>query len=115
VRILIVEDDRGQQMVYRLWFEDHPPDICDSVERARKLLEENRYDAVIIDLYLKEDETGLRLIEEMARKRERPRIVIVSAYTDKLREMFPVKLEGVSWLSKEEATRERLMRELGLT
>ena len=110
-----MEDNRGQQMVYRLWFEDHPPDICDSVERARKLLEENRYDAVIIDLYLKEDETGLRLIEEMARKRERSRIVIVSAYTDKLREMFPVKLEGVSWLSKEEATRERLMRELGLT
>ena len=102
-------------MIYQLWFENETLDICASIEEAGKLLRDNRYDAVIIDLYLKDRESGIKVLKEIAQQEHKPPIIIVSAYIEQLREMFPIELEGVSWVPKEEATKERLMKELGLT
>jgi len=112
VRILIVEDNKGQQMVYQHWFEGETLDLCDSVDGARELIKKKKYDAVILDLYLKDKESGFRLLEEIAQSKLRPKIIIVSAYIDQLQEMFPVEMKGVTWIPKEEATRERLKEEL---
>jgi DNA-binding response OmpR family regulator len=111
-KILVIEDNHGQQEVYKYWFSDHSLDFCEKISDAWRLLETKDYDFILLDLYLGEKESGASFLEKL--KDVKPKVIVVSAYTSFLKEPVMKEKENVVWLDKEEATQERLMKEMGL-
>jgi DNA-binding NtrC family response regulator len=113
-RILIIEDSKGQQIVYKHWFSDHSLDFCDNIYDASLLVETKDYDVILLDLHLGESESGLSFMENFEIKDGKPKVIVVSAYIYSLTKPVMKKKENIVWLDKEEATQERLMKEMGL-
>jgi len=120
-KILVIEDNHGQQEVYKYWFSDHllveravalpHLDFCEKISDAWRLLETKDYDFILLDLYLGAEESGASFLEELIIK---PKVIVVSAYLSFLTDLVMKEKENVVWLDKEEATQERLMKEMGL-
>jgi DNA-binding NtrC family response regulator len=121
-KILVIEDNHGQQEVYKYWFSNHSLDFCEKISDAWRLLETKDYDFILLDLYLGAEESGASFLEEL--KDVKPKVIVVSAYLSFLTlrrsrgllfaESVMKEKENVVWLDKEEATQERLMKEMGL-
>jgi len=115
-RILIIEDDKSQKMVYQYWFsENYLLDLCDNISDAFLLLKKKGYDVILLDLHLGEFESGFSLLEKLKTQNlVKPKVIVVSAYLDSLKELTAKEKENIVWLDKEEATQERLIKEMGL-
>ena len=133
-RILIIEDDKSQQLVYQYWFSDHSLvekamalkpaeacprpttrlDLCDNLSDAFKLVKQNDYDIILLDLHLGESESGLYFLQDLKLKSGKPKIIVVSAYFSSLEKLSLENRENLVCLDKEEATQERLMLEMEL-
>jgi DNA-binding response OmpR family regulator len=113
-RILIIEDDKSQQLVYQYWFSDHSLDFCEKSSDASLLVRTKDYDVILLDLHLGEYESGFYFLENFDRKNSKPRIIVVSAYFSSIEQLALEEKENIVWLDKEEATQERLMKEMGL-
>jgi len=111
-KILVIEDNHGQQEVYKYWFSDHSLDFCEKISDAWRLLETKDYDFILLDLYLGAEESGASFLEEL--KDVKPKVIVVSAYISSLKEPVMKEKKNVVWLDKEEATQERLMEEMKL-
>jgi len=120
-KILVIEDNHGQQEVYKYWFSNHSLveravalphlDFCEKISDAWRLLETKDYDFILLDLYLGAEESGASFLEELIIK---PKVIVVSAYLSFLTDLVMKEKENVVWLDKEEATQERLMKEMKL-
>jgi CheY-like chemotaxis protein len=114
-RILIIEDNKSQQKVYQYWFSDYLCDFCDSISDALKWVTAKDYDVILLDLHLGAKESGFSFLEELPKVQKtskEPKVVVVSAYLDSL---FAIEeKENLVWLTKEEATQERLIEEIKL-
>ena len=113
-RILIIEDSKGQQKVYKYWFSDHSLDFCEKNSDALRLVRVRDYDIILLDLHLGESESGVSFLDNFELKNVKPKVIVVSAYIYSLKEPVMKEKENVVWLDKEEATQERLMEEMGL-
>ena len=110
MNILVVEDNHSQQKVYEYWFAD---DSCDSITDAWELFQTKHYDAVLLDLHLGDKESGLHFLERLSLHKDvKPKVIVVSAYLSFLQEPMIKEKENVVWLTKEEATQERLVEEV---
>jgi DNA-binding response OmpR family regulator len=87
-RILLVEDEANLRLLYRLELVLDGYEVIDagSGTEALQLLEREKIDAVVLDLWLP-DYHGLQLLEEMLARQQHLHIVINSAY-DHFREDF---------------------------
>lgn len=113
-RILIIEDSKGQQIVYKYWFSDHSLDFCEKSSDASLLVRTKDYDVILLDLHLGEYESGFSFLENLELKDVKPKVIVVSAYLDSIKELVMKEKKDIVWLNKEEATQERLMKEMGL-
>ena len=138
-RILIIEDNTGQQEVYKYWFSDHSLDFCEKISDALRLVQTKDYDIILLDLHLGESESGFSFLDNFELKDGKPKVIVVSAYLSSLAEGLvplrgamqcshctpsalitprkePVMKENkdIVWLDKEEATQEVLMEEMEL-
>ncbi len=101
-------------------------DFCDSISDAEKFLETTDYDFILLDLHLGDKESGFSFLEKLPKlPLFKAKVIVVSAYFDPLAEglVLPItprrkpvikEKKNVVWLTKEEATQERLMEEIGL-
>ena len=124
-RILIIEDDKSQQIVYKYWFSDHSLveravalphlDFCEKNSDALRLVKTKYYDVILLDLHLGESESGFSFLEEFKNRNDvKPKVIVVSAYFSSLKESMMKEKKDIVWLDKEEATQERLMKEMEL-
>jgi CheY-like chemotaxis protein len=125
---LIIEDNHSQQKVYQYWFSDYLCDFCDSISDALKRVTATDYDVILLDLHLGAKESGFSFLEALPRLKVqkipespsdyfgdgKPKVVVVSAYLDSLKEFVIEEKENVVWLTKEEATQERLIEAMKL-
>jgi DNA-binding response OmpR family regulator len=113
-RILIIEDLKGQQIVYKYWFSNHSLDFCDNISDASLLVQVKDYDIILLDLHLGESESGFSFLENLELKDVKPKVIVVSAYLDSIKELAMKEKKDIVWLTKEEATQERLSKEMKL-
>ena len=113
-RILIIEDSKGQQKVYKYWFSDHSLDFCDKISDALRLVQTTSYDVILLDLHLGESESGFSFLDNFELKDSKPKVIVVSAYFSSLKEPMMKENKDIVWLDKEEATFERLTQEMKL-
>ena len=113
MNILVVEDNHSQQKVYKYWFADDSLDSCDSIADAWELFQTKHYDAVLLDLFLGDKESGFYFLEKLSELQGvKPKVIVVSEYLDFLQEPMIKEEENLVWLTKEEATQERLVQEI---
>jgi len=68
-KLLITEDDTESQKLLQLILKkDFEIDICDSAQSFFNRLNENKYEAVLMDVTLKGGKSGLDIIREMRKK-----------------------------------------------
>ncbi|MBC8231276.1 response regulator [bacterium] len=123
-QILIIEDSKGQQKVYKYWFSDHSLveravalphlDFCDKISDALRLVQTTYYDVILLDLHLGESESGFSFLDNFELKDSKPKVIVVSAYFSSLKEPMMKENKDIVWLDKEEATFERLTQEMKL-
>jgi len=113
-RILIIEDLKGQQIVYKYWFSSHSLDFCEKISDASLLVKMKDYDFILLDLNLGESDSGFSFLDNFEIKDDKPKVIVVSAYLDSIKELVMKEKKNIVWLDKEEATQERLMKEMGL-
>ena len=113
-RILIIEDNTGQQEVYKYWFSDHSLDFCEKISDALRLVQTKDYDIILLDLHLGESESGFSFLDNFELKDGKPKVIVVSAYLSSLKEPVMKENKDIVWLDKEEATQEVLMEEMEL-
>ncbi|MBK9097553.1 MAG: response regulator [bacterium] len=76
--ILIVEDEVESQKFFELILrKKFEMDFCDSLRTMNTLLKEKIYDAVIMDISLKDGNNGFDLIKEIRRSSTRTEIPII--------------------------------------
>jgi len=113
VNILVVEDNQSQQKVYKYWFANDSLDCCDSIQDAWELFQTKHYDAVLLDLYFGDKESGFYFLERLSKLQDvKTKVIVVSAYLDFLQELTIRKGKNLVWLTKEEATQKRLAEEI---
>jgi CheY-like chemotaxis protein len=65
-RLLLVEDDKNTQNIYRKMFSLHfKVEVCDNDEEFYKLLKKFKFDIIIMDISLKGFKDGLQLTKEI--------------------------------------------------
>ena len=65
-RLLLVEDDKNTQNIYRKMFALHfKVEVCDNDEEFYKLLKKFKFDIIIMDISLKGFKDGLQLTKEI--------------------------------------------------
>jgi len=84
-RVLLLEDDPAWVEQFRSMLPTPPYAICvaETVEDATRLLADQSFDAVLLDLRLRdweEDFSGMSFLDVLDRAYPRPSVVIVSAY-----------------------------------
>ena len=82
--ILIVDDEHNVALTLRLVFEDigYAVTIANSCAAALGIVQDGRrtFDAVITDLSMEEDQSGLKLATVAARLHPRPSVVMITGF-----------------------------------
>lgn len=85
-RVLVIEDDHSIAMMlaFVLGHQDHVVEICTDGSEAMARLDGEPTDAVVTDVMLPSDETGLDVVRELRRRQEWRDVpaIIVSALGD---------------------------------
>lgn len=80
-RLLIVDDDQALRLLFSMALEsaDFQSDCASGGEEALKLLTENRYDLVLLDLRMP-NVSGLEVLARMRERGDFTKVIIVSAF-----------------------------------
>ena len=100
-RILVVDDDRTIREALAAALSDAGYDsaAADGVESARRTLEDVRWDAVLLDVRLK-DGDGLGLLEEIRRTRPALPVIMATSYGDSDRTIRAMKAGAFDYVTK---------------
>lgn len=102
-RVLVCEDnpDVAQQLQAMLIRRGYQADIADSAEEAKRLLGQNRYDAMTLDITLP-GQDGLSLVRELQadEKTANLPIMVISAKASTERDASGASLNVLDWLDK---------------
>jgi DNA-binding response OmpR family regulator len=82
-KILVVEDDKPNQLIYRrILSRNYEITICGDVAEFNAALSDNTYDLFIIDLALNSERNGIDLIKELRNisKYEKIPIVVITGH-----------------------------------
>ncbi|MGQ3891577.1 MHYT domain-containing protein [Legionella sp. CNM-4043-24] len=103
-RLLVCEDDEDQSDYLKILLESagFTVDVADSVEQAKKLLQQHRYEILLLDLILP-DQDGIAFIRELrtSKQTEELHIIVLSVIAQTGRALL--KDDGISiidWLDK---------------
>ena len=83
--VLIVEDDKEAVEMYVMFFESQGFEIvgkCDNGKEAIKIMTEKQPKAVLLDIGLKGELTGLDVLKEVANLLNISKVIVVSAYPE---------------------------------
>ena len=80
LRILVIEDDPRMVELLRtgLWERGHSIVTATTAEEGQQLVDENRFDAIVLDLGLP-DRSGTTIAEHLSQRTDRPAIVMLTA------------------------------------
>jgi len=80
-RVLVVDDNDDQRMTYTEILRRHGYHVREApaVAEAIQAASEERVDLVLVDLFLT-GETGIELVDQLARLVPRPRVIVMTAY-----------------------------------
>jgi response regulator of citrate/malate metabolism len=101
-KILIIEDETIISFGYRLQLERMGFDVIGtarSSEEAEQLLEQDKPDLIIMDIYLKGDKTGLELAQEIHQQEPIPILFLTASTKPEVVEAIRA-LKGSQYLSK---------------
>jgi DNA-binding NtrC family response regulator len=100
-RILIVDDDRTIREALAVAFRDAGYDgrTASGIDEARSRLAEFDFDAVLLDIRLK-DGDGLRFLEELQRDAPRLPVIMATAYGDSERTIHAMKTGAFEYVTK---------------
>lgn len=77
-RILVVEDDLENQKFLRIFLKrKFVVDLCDSAEEFYQLMDENKYDIILMDISLRGGKDGLQITTELREKEATKNIPII--------------------------------------
>ncbi len=81
-KILVVDDEKNLRILYEeeLSQEGYEVDIADSAEMAFKLLEDKKYDAIILDIQMP-GMNGLEAMGHILHKHRKQAIILNTAYS----------------------------------
>ena len=104
IRILLLEDNAGDAYLVKEQLRDvdnftYSIDDTQYLEQAIALLEENSYDAILLDLTLPDSE-GIETFQAIARQAEDTAIVIISAVSEEALAIQAVKQGAQDYLAK---------------
>ena len=99
-KILIIEDDRGlnQGIVMALKKEDYEFIQCYSIWEARKILEEVKWDLILLDINLP-DGNGFDLLRKIKEKSSVP-VIIITANDMEIDEVMGLELGADDYITK---------------
>lgn len=100
-RILVVEDSPSLALGYAAQLEDvgHEVSLCETLAEARRALESEKFDVVLLDLQLP-DGDGLTILDVLARKPGSPSVVVVTADGSLNRAIMAMRLGAYDFLVK---------------
>src|SRR5690348_5255499 len=100
-RLLVVDDDRTIREGLSLALHDAGYDshTAEGVEDARRQLQSAQFDAVLLDIRLK-DGDGLRLLDELRRQRPQLPVIMATAYGDSERTIAAMKAGAFEYVTK---------------
>ncbi len=100
-RLLVVDDERAIRDGLRATFDDWGYDVltADGISAARALLSEAHFDAVLLDIRLR-DGDGLEFLRELRSRFPSLAVLIVTAYGDSARAISAMKLGAFEYLTK---------------
>lgn len=100
-RILVVEDSPSLALGYAAQLEDvgHEVSLCETLAEARRALEAEKFDVVLLDLQLP-DGDGLTILDALARKPGSPSVVVVTADGSLNRAITAMRLGAYDFLVK---------------
>ena len=100
-RILIVDDDEALLLLFSMALEcsDYHNDCASGGEEALKMLSENTYDLVLLDLQMP-GVNGLEVLSRMRKRGDLTRVVIVSAFVPGSAVLRAVSLGVTTFLGK---------------
>lgn len=100
-RILVVEDSPSLALGYAAQLEDvgHEVSLCETLAEARRALEAEKFDVVLLDLQLP-DGDGLTILDALAQKPGSPSVVVVTADGSLNRAITAMRLGAYDFLVK---------------
>jgi DNA-binding NtrC family response regulator len=101
-KILVVDDDRSicKLMGSILQMESYPFRVATSGEQARRAMEEERFDILVSDIYLGDDDSGLRLLDHMKSVNSDAEVVIMTAHGSMETAVHAVQNGAFDYISK---------------
>ena len=110
-KILLVEDDISMQFLYGVWLDEFEIECYKNEREAQDAIKQSNYDLVILDIDLGKGATGLNLLEEIVEKHPSLKVFVISVYLTEFH-VLQHKYPQYTYLSKEEATQERVIEEV---
>lgn len=94
MRLLVVDDDSQQLGLRKLLLEGsgHEVAVAEGAPEANRLLDEFRPEVVVMDLRLPKLMDGLELIRSVHQRNLRPKIIVLSGWTEELCDLPEEKL-----------------------
>lgn len=100
--ILCIEDDLVIQTLVVESLREYSVKVVDSVKEANEILESENFDAILLDIQLK-DEDGLRILEKVSKKEgffKNTVLFIMSSHKDIAKKMMAFSLGADDFISK---------------
>lgn len=110
LRVLIVDDEESFRMSLEMALnmtKEFGVQSCESAEAARKLLESNNFDAIILD-YSMPDETGIDLLKWMQKGKYETPVIMVTAAGSETVAVEAIKLGAYDYFRKDQIDIDRL-------
>lgn len=109
-RVLLVEDDStiAFGVKYALEQEGFNIDICKDLESARKIINENDYNIILLDVMLP-DGSGYKLCEEIRENKDIP-IIFLTACDEEVNVVMGLDIGGDDYITKPFRVRELISR-----
>ena len=116
VRILLVEDNPGDQRLIKEYLKDTPImnlelRVADTLEEAKKILEEGQTDITLLDLGLP-DSSGLATVNETIAVAPLVPVIVLTGLSDNTRAMEAINSGAQDYLVKDFVNTEKLVRSI---
>ena len=111
-KILVVEDNKETQLLIKVMFREfYSIDLSANVENSLKLLDENEYQLVLLDINLSGSKDGIKILQHIRgnNKTENLPVIIITAY-DYLEEEKKYLLENSSDFISKPFEKESLLK-----
>ena len=115
-KILVVEDNKETQLLIKVMLREfYSIDLSANVESSIKLLDENEYQLVLLDINLSGSKDGIKILQHIRgnNKTENLPVIIITAY-DYLEEEKKYLLENSSDFISKPFEKESLLKSVGI-